>query len=70
VIEYFIKFGNHLNGFVLVYLHCAIYRDGYNFFINIFFNHLISISKWEFFLEFFFLGFELFVENLFNIGLA
>jgi len=43
------KFGNHLNGFCLVYLHFAVYHDDYNFFINILFNNLISISKWELF---------------------
>jgi hypothetical protein len=32
-----------------VYLHFVVYRYDYKFFINIFFNHLISISKWDFF---------------------
>jgi hypothetical protein len=35
-----------------VYLHFAIYHDNYKFFTNIFFNHLISISKWIFFHKF------------------
>ncbi len=42
-----------------VYLHFAIYWYDYNFFINIVFNHLISISKWDFFLQSYSLGFEL-----------
>jgi hypothetical protein len=34
-----------------VYLHFAIYCDNYNFLMmNIFFKHLLSISKWVFFL--------------------
>jgi hypothetical protein len=37
------------------HLHFAIYHDDYNFFINILFNHLISISKWELFRKSFFL---------------
>ncbi len=41
-----------------VYLHFAIYRYDYNFFIYIIFNHLISISKWDIFLQSYFLGFE------------
>jgi len=48
MIEYFIKFGNRLNGFE-VYLHFVVYQYDYNFVINIFFNHLISISKWDVF---------------------
>ncbi len=31
-------------------LHFVIYCDNYFFFINILFNHLMSISKWDFFL--------------------
>jgi hypothetical protein len=42
-----------------VYLHFAIYRDDYQFLINIFFNHLMSISKCDFFLQSYSLGFEL-----------
>jgi len=48
MIEYFIKFGNHWMIFE-VYLHFAVYWYNYNFFINILFNYLISISKWDFF---------------------
>jgi len=58
MIEYFIKFVNHLNGF-WKYLHFAIYWYNYKFFTNKVFNHLISISKWDFFLQFLFLGFEI-----------
>ncbi len=32
-----------------VYLHFVVYWYNYNFFINIFFNHLILILKWDFF---------------------
>jgi hypothetical protein len=42
-----------------VYLHFAIYCDDYKIFTNILFNHLISISKWDFFLQSYSLGFEL-----------
>jgi hypothetical protein len=42
-----------------IYLPFAIYHDDYNFFINIIFNHLISISKWDLFLQSYSLGFEL-----------
>jgi len=42
-----------------VYFHFAIYWYEYNFFINIFFNHLISISKWDVFWQSYSLGFEL-----------
>jgi hypothetical protein len=42
-----------------IYLPFAVYHDDYNFFINIIFNHLISISKWDFFLQSYSLGFEL-----------
>jgi hypothetical protein len=48
MIEHSIKFDNHLMVFK-VYVHFAIYCDDYNFFTNIYFNHLISISKWDFF---------------------
>ncbi len=49
----YIKFVNHLNDF-LIYFHFAIHRYNYIFFSNIFFNHLISTSKWDFFDNFFF----------------
>jgi hypothetical protein len=42
-----------------VYLHFVVYWYNYNFFINIFFNHLILILKWDFFLQYYSLGFEL-----------
>jgi hypothetical protein len=42
-----------------VYFHFAIYWYNYNFFNNTFFNHLISISKWNFLWQFYSLGFEL-----------
>jgi hypothetical protein len=42
-----------------VYLHFAVvYHDDYNFLIDIFFNHLIPISKWEFFFTILFFGFR------------
>jgi hypothetical protein len=59
-----------------VYLHFAIYRYDYNFFIYIIFNHLISISKVRFFLTILFFGFwstsfqVLFAKNRFNISLV
>jgi hypothetical protein len=34
-----------------VYLHFVIYCDDYNFLTNIYFDHLISISKWDLFLQ-------------------
>jgi hypothetical protein len=37
-----------------IYLHFAKYWYNYKFFINIFFNHLISTSKWDFFYNSFF----------------
>jgi hypothetical protein len=37
-----------------IYLHFAKYWYNYEFFIDIFFNHLISTSKWDFFNNFFF----------------
>jgi hypothetical protein len=43
-----------------VYLHFAIYRDNYNFLINTFFNHLIFNLKVGFFLQSYYLSFELF----------
>jgi hypothetical protein len=42
-----------------IHLRFVVYWYDYNFFINIFFNHLISISKWDFFLQSYSLGFEL-----------
>lgn len=42
-----------------VYLHFVIYCDDYNFLINIYFNNLKSISKWDLFLQSSYLGFEL-----------
>ncbi len=46
-------------GFI-VYLHFAIYHDNYNFLTNKLLNHLISISKWDFFYnQNYSLGFEL-----------
>jgi hypothetical protein len=36
-----------------IYLHFVVYRYNYIFFTNILFNHLISISKWDFFDNFF-----------------
>ncbi len=58
-----------------VYLHFAIYWYNYIFFINILFNHLISASKWDFLIIFFF-GFwntlfqVLFTKRYFNINLV
>ncbi len=74
MIKYFIKFVNHLNDF-WIYLHFAIYRYNYIFFSNIFFNHLISISKWDFFWHIFFWFWNtlfqvLFTKNDFNINLV
>jgi len=71
MIEYFIKFGNVLNGFE-VYLHFVVYWHVYKFSINIFFNHLILISKWDFFLQSYSLGFELpyskyYLQNIISI---
>jgi hypothetical protein len=42
-----------------VYLQFAVYCDDYKIFANILFNHLISISKWDFSLQYYSLGFEL-----------
>ncbi len=42
-----------------VYLQFAVYCDDYKIFTNILFNHLISISKWDFSLQYYSLGFEL-----------
>jgi hypothetical protein len=59
-----------------IFSFCSIYRDDYNFFINILVNHLISISKWELVFESYFFDFELpyskvpFVKNHFNINLV
>ncbi len=59
-----------------VYLHFAIYRYDYNFFINIFFNHLILISKWFSFCTILFFEFwptlfqVLFAKNCFNFSLV
>jgi hypothetical protein len=58
-------------------VYFAVYQYNYKFFINIFLDHLISISKWEFFWKFYSLGFELvtlfqilFAKNSFNINLV
>jgi hypothetical protein len=46
MIEYFIKFGNHLNDFCKIFtIHCYEYY----FLTSIYFNHLISIKKYNFF---------------------
>jgi hypothetical protein len=42
-----------------MYLLFVVYHDKYNFLTNILFNYLISISKWNFRLLFYFLGLEL-----------
>jgi hypothetical protein len=58
-----------------VYLHFAVYWYNYNFFTNIFFNHLILTSKWDFFRIIFF-GFwttlfqVLFAKDRFNVSLV
>jgi len=74
MIEYFIKFVYHLNGF-WKYLHFAIYWYNYKIFTNKIFNHLISISKWDFFYNFFFGVLKYFVpsniyKNNFNVNLV
>jgi len=58
-------------------IYFVVYWYNYNFFINTFFDQFISISKWEFFGQFYSLGFELvtlfqllFVKNNFNINLV
>jgi hypothetical protein len=59
-----------------IYLHFAIYRYDYNFFTNILFNHLISISKWDFFFTILLFGFwttlfqVLFAKKCFNFSLV
>jgi hypothetical protein len=58
-----------------VYLHFAIYHDDYKFLTNIFFNHLILISKWFFFYNLIFWVLQLLYSNYhlqktFNISLV
>jgi hypothetical protein len=59
-----------------VYFHFGVCCDNYRFFTTVFSNCLISISKWDFFWQFYFLGFELFYfkyhlqKNLFHIYLV
>jgi hypothetical protein len=58
-----------------IHLHFVVYWYDYKFFINILFNHLISISKWDFFYNLILwvwitLFQVLFVKNHFNINLV
>jgi hypothetical protein len=61
MIEYFIKFDNHLDDFE-IYLHFVVYHND-KCFTNILFNNLISISK----VEFFYNSFFVFWNTLFQV---